>query len=322
MRHSWFVLIFSIMMLSAAGQPPGYCAFPDNSRWRVDYSYDNPYQFPCYIKHYFDYSMQGDTTINQLVYKKIYRSWVATDTLSCDDPNVSSEAPVAGYAGALRDDPSANAVFFRFPDASADSLLFDYNLEPGDTLKSFISRYLSHYTMVTVTVDSVLTDDGIQRRRWNFDGIHNHPSYIIEGVGSSFGLIEQAYSYALDFTERFLVCLTSEASMNSHTIFSSAYTSEMGCSPVVQGVCEHRGANFRIYPNPMTTTVTLISDRYLDHARIMVLDCLGRTFLVKENVCGYSCSLRRGNLPEGLYFVVLEPVSGEFFCKKLYLRSE
>lgn len=321
MRHSWFVFIFSIMMLSAAGQTPGYCAFPDNSRWRVDYSYDNPYQFPCYIKHYFDYSMQGDTAINQLVYKKIYRSWVATDTLSCDDPNVSPEAPVAGYAGALRDDPSANAVFFRFPDASADSLLFDYNLEPGDTLKSFISRYLSHYTMVTVSVDSVLTDDGIQRRRWNFDGIHNPPSYIIQGVGSSFGLIEQAYSYALDFTERFLVCLTSEASMNSQTIFSSAYTSEMGCSPVVQGIDERMTcAGFSIYPNPLTTTATLHSGIYLDQATIMILDELGQLVSLKEHVNGYSAVLSGASLRTGLYFVIVMVSGKRIYAGKLLIR--
>lgn len=293
-------------MLSTSGQTPGYQTFPENARWRVDHYYNNPYQFSCYIKHYFDYSTQGDTTINQLVYKKIYRSWVATDTLSCDDPNAGNEVPVPGYAGALRDDPAANRAFFRFPGSSADSLLFDYNLQTGDTLRGFISRYLSHYTMVVNSIDSVLTDDGLYHKRWNFEGIHNHPSYIIQGVGSSFGLIEPGYTYALDFTERFLVCLTVDNGTNSQTLYTSEYTSEMGCSPVVQKVqSRETAATFSIFPNPMTTSATLISDLYLNKARLVITNLQGQVVSMVSNVSGYKCILTRESLNKGVYFVTV-----------------
>ena len=314
------MLIFNLIMLLATGQTPGYQSFPDNARWRVDHYYINPYQFPCYIKHYFDYSMQGDTTINQLIYKRIYRSWVASDTLSCDDPNAGNEAPVPGYAGALRDDPSANGAFFRFPESSADSLLFDYNLQTGDTLRGFISRYLSHYTMVVNSIDSVLTDDGLYHKRWNFEGIHNHPSYIIQGVGSSFGLIEPAYTYALDFTERFLVCLTLDNGTNSQTLFTSEYTSEMGCSPVVQKVqSRETAAAFSIYPNPMTTTATLFSHKYMDRARVVIANLQGQVVAMIPEVSGYQCILTRDGLNNGVYFVTMIQ-DQTVFSKKLVVR--
>ncbi len=313
MKKIWFILIGGFFALSSGAQTGIYHSFPENSMWRVDYYYNNPFQFPCYIKHYFDYSMNGDTTINSLNYKKIYRSFVKTDTISCDDPLVNSDVPQSGYIGALRDDEVANKTFFMFPGTNADSLLYDYNLQAGDTLKGFISRYFSNYTMAVLSVDSVQVG-GNYRKRWNFEGIHNHDSYIIQGIGSSFGLIENAYTYAWDFTERFLVCLTDD----DEVVFTSDYDSEMGCSPVIQDVTDaEQNSTFKLFPNPMVESTALRSDVFLKDATLLIYNQPGRLVSQIEHVTGFNHTIFRSNLTAGMYFLVIKQKGVTLFTVRL-----
>jgi len=313
MKHFWFILAFSIIALSANAQTGSYHPFPENGMWRVDYYYNNPFQFSCYIKHYFDYTIQGDTTINSLVYKRIYRSFVKTDTISCDDPGVNSAVPQSGYAGALRDDEAANKTFFMFPGSNADSLLYDYNLQAGDTLKGFISRYFSNYTMIVLSVDSVQVG-GTYHKRWNFEGIHNNDSYIIQGIGSSFGLIENAYTYALDFTERFLVCLTDD----NEVVFTSDYDSEMGCSPVIQDVTDaEQNSAIKLFPNPMVESTALRSDVFLKDATLLIYNQPGRLVSQIEHVSGFNYTIFRSNLTAGMYFLVIKQNGVTLFTVRL-----
>jgi len=73
-----------------------YLPFPDSAFWRVDYEYNNPFQFPCAANYYFQYTMGGDTVIQSHIYRKIYRSAVVADTLSCTDPTQIPVAPEVG----------------------------------------------------------------------------------------------------------------------------------------------------------------------------------------------------------------------------------
>jgi hypothetical protein len=207
-------ILFAISILvlcveTGYAQTNVYHPFPDSAYWRVDYYYNYAFQHPCYARYYFQYYAKGDTLINAGIYKKIYRSSVQVDTLTCTPPMNPPESPASGYAGALKDDSLANKTFFIFPGSTTDSLLYDYNLIADDTLKGIlVSHFLwSNPNLVVLSVDSVLIN-GHFRKRWNFNQIgHGTYPFIIEGIGSNVGLIEPVYTYAFDFMERYLVCV-------------------------------------------------------------------------------------------------------------------
>jgi hypothetical protein len=69
----------------------------------------------------------------------------------------------SGYIGALRDDIIANKTFLVFQNKN-DTLLYDYNLKAGDTLKGVITFSCNN---VILSVDSVLVN-GQYRKRWNY----------------------------------------------------------------------------------------------------------------------------------------------------------
>jgi hypothetical protein len=154
----------------------------------------------------------------------------------------------------LRDDSVTNKTFFVFPNRNNDSLLFDYNLAVGDTMKEH-SVY-TNSNLVVSSVDSILIN-GQYRKRWNFHkGLNNDSTYFIEGVGSSGGLIEPLNTYAIDFTYRHLVCVKDSAA----TLFVSNCNSAQGCQLIVEGINEKEfGNNFQISPNPNNGFFTLSS---------------------------------------------------------------
>ncbi|MHC1776689.1 MAG: T9SS type A sorting domain-containing protein [Lentimicrobium sp.] len=296
------ILILMLAIVTSHAQTNVYHLFPDSAVWRVDYYYNNPFQFPCYARYYFQYYADGDTLINTSVYKKIYRSHVQVDTLSCTPPFNPPEAPVSGYVGALKDDQLANKAFFIFPDSNTDSLLYDYNLTTGDTLKGIPVSYffLSNPNLVVASTDSILIN-GQFRKRWNF-GLTGHDAYpyIIEGIGSSVGLIEPVYSYAFDFTDRYLVCVKD----NSETYYMSDYNSMVGCELITNGTS---GINLTdklsLFPNPFSSVTNFQFRNNVTNAGLSIFNAFGQQVRQLEGINGLEFTFFRDELPAGIYFL-------------------
>lgn len=303
-----FLFAFSMLILAfviSKAQTNVYHSFPDSAVWRIDYYYNNPWQFPCYARYYFQYIADGDTLINSGVYKKIYRSSVEVDTVSCTPPENPPEAPVSGYVGALKDDPQANKTFFIFPGSNTDSLLFDYNLRVGDTLKGIPVSHFFLYNPVRVVLstDSV-SINGQFRQRWNFDmAVHGtYPSFIIEGIGSSVGLIEPIYSYAMDFTDRYLVCLKD----SSVTYFVSDYNSSVGCELITNGISGISSTGkLSVIPNPFNSWTRLLFTSNVTNAELTIFNSSGQQVKHLEGISGRELTLFRDELPAGIYFLML-----------------
>lgn len=283
------------------GQTNVYHPFPDSAFWRVDYYYNQPFQYPCYAKYYFQYYTTGDTVINSYIHKKIHRSFVHVDTLTCAYPMNPPGPPGTGYVGALRDDSLANKTFFVFPNTNTDSLLYDYNLTIGDTLKGFISQFFdtTYNDFEVLSIDSLLIN-GQYRKRWNFSQINTDYPYIIEGIGSNVGLIEPFETRAIDWTNRYLVCVKDSLS----TLFTSTYYSVMGCNMIYAGLNEINIKNsITCYPNPFSTQTTLLTDIFLKNATMLVYNSVGLQVKQIKNISGQTLTLQRDNLSSGLYYL-------------------
>lgn len=278
-----------------------YRALPEDGVWRVDIEYWNPFQInACRAHFHFQYYFDGDTIIDSKRYSKLYRSEIDTTVEWCLDLNYFPEFPDSGYVGAIREDTAANANFIMFAGTTIDSLLYDYNLEVGDSLRGAMVVYSAKRPVVTSIYSVVI--DGSYHKRWNFSAITfpwpepEYP-YLIEGIGSNVGLFEHVWSYNLDFRLRNLVCLKRGQSI----VFESDHESEFGCNFV--SIEEHQVASqqMAIYPNPskgefqMTTNIK-------EPMNVVVFNLVGQTVYSKANVTSNTVINIR-DITSGIYFV-------------------
>jgi hypothetical protein len=320
MKKLLLLLSFIFIGLTVAyGQTGVYHPFPDSAVWRVDEIADCPFQYPYLVKYYYHYSVSGDTLINSYQYKKIERSFVLVNVIFWwlqSDPPVSR---AACYAGALREDSLADKVYFVFPNTTNDSLLYDYNLTVGDTVKGCLSPFPGFHTGVIASVDSVLID-GQYRKRWNLNQCHVDPSnyiypYIIEGIGSSSGLIEQLCTYSIDWYSRYLVCVRD----SSGTLFTSSYNSVHNCD-LIEGLNEiYSDNNVHLYPNPFSEQIKIQSDAPFKDATVTLCNSFGQKVMQKENISGQEFTLQRGDLLSGLYILQMKQANTLLFTAKLII---
>ncbi|MEA3448044.1 MAG: T9SS type A sorting domain-containing protein [Bacteroidota bacterium] len=176
------LIYFLLVCVSFTLAAQEYFHFPDSTAiWNI--YYDN-----CiyYDEDEIRFGMQGDTIIDSFTYNKIY---YLTDTIL--------ENHESYYCG-LREENKR--IFVKFNDEE-EQLLYDFNLEVGDSIKynhggaffnnngqlSFTQLCDTFYRKV-VNIDTVSLYDGSQRRHYVLEGTGD-PSYItdewIEGIGSS-----------------------------------------------------------------------------------------------------------------------------------------
>jgi len=296
MIKKFLILILVIISVSAKAQTSVYHPFQDSAFWRVDILVLSPMGGSCFATYYFHYYSSGDTLINSLVHKKIYKSFVlltSTGPSSPCDPIPSNRD--SGYVGALRDDSVTNKTFFAFPSYNNDTLLYDYNLSAGDTLKGFTG--LNCITVIS-SVDSVLIS-GDYRKRWNCIVCGGNPNeYIIEGIGSSYGLIERFASSPITQSYGRLICVKDAAS----TLFDSGYNSAMGCQLIFNGESEMSLGNYiSVAPNPFHSFATLLVSKPFENSFLSIYDALGSLVFQQKNISKSSIISREG-LANGIYF--------------------
>ncbi len=305
--HKTLILIFLFMVFNGTlkAQSTSFRSFPDSAMWRVDYDVNEPFQFYYFWDAYFHYLLLGDTIINNMQYRKLYRSYFYVTNINVCDPWQTPLCQPPVYLGALRDDPAADQTFFVYDGMTSDSLLFDYTLLPGDTVRGIPGAQYDYLGVIVQSIDSVLID-GNYHRRWNLDTC-NSPfavpfiPYIIEGIGSSSGLIDMICSYSMDFTNRYLVCVKK----NNNTLFETGYVSAFGCNPITEGFIENIDTSPIHCTNPNSTEIIINSDQYLHSASMQLFNSSGRLVMQIQNISGYSFVVLRNSLPAGIYFLKL-----------------
>jgi len=160
-----------------------YHPLPDsNAKWCIEY---NNHVIPPPIWGYTDYwetSYAGDTIILGKEYKKIEKT---TYNIYC-----LNNHSIPLYIGALRDDSINKKVFYIPQGQTEEVLLYDFNLEIGDTLFS----YLQSQTLIVDNIDSVFIMNEFHKRIIFNDGICPVTS-IIEGIGCETGLVEELVAF-------------------------------------------------------------------------------------------------------------------------------
>ncbi|MBK6964592.1 MAG: T9SS type A sorting domain-containing protein, partial [Bacteroidales bacterium] len=135
-------------------------------------------------------------------------------------------------------------------------------------------------------------------------------------IGSSVGLIEPVYSYAFDFTDRFLVCVKE----SSETYFLSDYNSSVGCELVTNG---SSGISFThklsMFPNPFSSAANLQFPGNMTNAELLIFNAFGQQVKQLKGINGREITLFRDDLPAGIYFLTLYQENIRFASAKFII---
>lgn len=242
------------------------------------------------------FKIEGDTTINSVNYQKLWYIWDSTMN------NFSLN-------GFLREE--SNVVYYLRNNYDSEGVLYDFNLETGDTT-IIINEYCDDVQVIVTGTDTV-EYFGIPRKRWMLDGWTD--DYWIEGIGSNYGLIYSELFYCTADIYFELLCFHE----NDTLFYIKPYEDECYQSNV--GIDEKSGeSHVMIMPNPVIQGQSFVVQCNSGICKMEILSSSG--VLVKQITADLEKSLSissRGLMP-GLYLVRMKTAEGQVLSRKIIIR--
>ena len=291
--------------ISAEAQTSAYHPFPDsNAVWNINHFIWWGCGPPTYAMRHelFSYVLNGDTAINSDAYHKIY---VPVVQINC---NFGLPYQAAGYKGCLREDTLTRRVYFVYPNDTVDSLLYDFTLQVGDTVKGILAHAetlcgMPNPPLTIYSVDSILIDNGY-RKQWNYS-----LGSIVEGIGSLHGLLETACQFP-DLPEAYLSCFKQGDSVLYYAPWFPPFDCNLidGVNPVY-----FESHSLNLFPNPATNELTVRSSVFGEKRieLIEILDALGQNIFSQKINNQQPINIDVAGWNNGIYFVKLKTLKGE-----------
>jgi hypothetical protein len=271
-----------------------YVPFPtDNAKWNV-VQIGGDIAFPPDTL-LLQYSLQGDTTINGIAYRKLCQN-IGT----VDDPFYEG-------IGGLREQDKKIYVVAPEWDSSTDGVLYDFNKQVGDTLK--INEYAINY--IVTGIDSIKIGNEFRKRYKIKEDYSNIPAYIIEGIGNvSSGPFEAIIPIPTDIYRAYrkFICF----SQNGETVYlNPAFTDCNGTVKTGLKDITATGETVKIYPNPAKDYVQFQFDYpNAQNTSVEIMDYTGREVetVPVQGLSNYTLNL--SSYSPGVYFVVVRSAEG------------
>jgi hypothetical protein len=296
------LFLFTALLLALTSQAKNitYYSFPDsNAIWNMHYVI---YGYGGEYDENYSIIISGDTLINGILYHKLLTPFVQS----------SGKSKVtwieSGYKGAFRQDIASKKVFIVPPDSLSEQLLYDFNMHAGDTVRGYIERHVSTKDIID-SVDSVLV--GVRyHKRWKLSSMT--PIYFIEGVGSTFGLIEASTGSVVDGPEISISCF----SQNGHTLYPDTATH---CEVILSvEPANSKIDQISVYPNPSNGSFVVECDPSIGVKEIKVMDLLGN-IIIHEPIDNKAV-IRIKDLQSGIYFLTISDKFNGMITKKLIVE--
>lgn len=242
--------------------------------------------------------LKGDTVIGTLTYHKVY---------SLFDSTLSS--PWSTYYAAIRE--QNKQVFAKFG-SSPETLLYDFNLAVGDTIRytySLPSSAADTFCSILSKVDTMLLKDGKYRKRYIYNPVQPKnmvSDTVIEGLGS------YLYQGLFDpLINGFCTCGDEWEVTCIKTYDTTRYLKNLACNHCFctfltsESITENHNGN-HIYPNPFSSKTTLTINRNIKDVTLTIYNSFGQQVSQIKNVNEQSVVIQRNGLPAGIYFVQLK----------------
>jgi hypothetical protein len=262
--------------------------------------------------HYdgYRYWISGDTMIEGRDYKKLYEQRVyefVTNGYPQYDYWNNFNYPGLLVAG-LREDTATKQIwcydlenFLSIGSSVGDTLLYDFSVSTGDTLKWTPAKFL------VTSIDSVQLLNGNWRRRIVLDGGLSSPHYWIEGIGATEVLSQPYFSYFETLSQ--LTCFQSyDSFLYEEPPYGIPSYLVVNCDSLLTSAAEI--SNSSVYATLLPTLITdyfhfsfELSQNY--SGTFVLLDQFGRKVKVEivhpGKIYNYQCTM----LPKGIYFAQL-----------------
>jgi len=240
--------------------------------------------------------LEGDSIYNGIEYQKISFS---NDFFSSDN------------SGLTRVDNEA--VYFIPKDSLNEVLLYDFNLQVGDTFHIDPYFQITNINFVTVIeIDSIMTNDGINRKVFHFSEGTNW----IEGIGALYGSTTFPWYFLSLSGDCHLYCY----SENSMDVYEKQYYEFIdydvfvyGCSGLVSSNSNvENKLKLSVYPNPFDDEIVIKSN--LNEIELL------RLYDSKFSIVAQNKNMKRLKLNSSITsgFYILEIIiNGEKYYKKV-----
>jgi len=304
-KHFLFIITLLFVFKAGQGQTNMYHPFPDSnvvwSNSQINYfcAEGNCCTGMCnieYCPYSYQYLIKGDTIISGIIYNKVYRQALVSspqlDTViqSSGEMIFSCLPPVFsyGYFAGIRNDTLHKKVFSRsgYSD-NKDTLLYDFSLAVGDTMRSGITNFVP---LVLTSIDSVLINI-TYRRRFNFSGLQ-----IIEGVGAVGGVpnVDLFLSGPLaEFNSWGFVCFKHDSDIYPTGSSCPLITNTLGVKQIINS-----NEQITIYPNPNNGSFVIESSNATKQT-MQVYDVNGK--MVLSQTINGKTTIDASSLNEGVY---------------------
>lgn len=187
MKHFYTLLIIVCFVGISNSQTNSY--FNNNPCWQIKRMCQVGSN--CFKVDYYNYFINGDSLIGSTQYKKVYskghgnHQYFAMGPPPAGNPCVgppSTTYTLTAFAFLIRS--SAKKIYVYI---SGDTLLYDFNLNVGDTLPTTFNNFSGSNIKVT-SIDSINTLNGWMKR-FQLSG-SSTSTHLVEGMGHYGGLIE------------------------------------------------------------------------------------------------------------------------------------
>lgn len=232
----------------------------------------------------FRLKIEGDTLINNLHYKKIYRSGSA----SGDDWNALPDFIREDFSGKI----------FLKEQSMPEFLLYDFTLIEGDTFHA-----TGACAAVVTAVDSVNLADGTRRKRLKLvradAQTFGDENFWIEGIGSTGGLLTHFWGLCFTDYPEFLLCF--------HENDNLQFQPEPSLSCFIVSTDEISDENkIKIYPNPAAAVLTVEMPESGTADIFSVSDFTGKCLKTESiNLGEKTINIPVNDLPPGIYLFQL-----------------
>jgi hypothetical protein len=264
--------------------------FQHNPVWTVKLSCgvsDN-----CLKTDYTNYYIKGDTSIQGLTYKQIYRKGQGSHHFGYTGSTIVP-TNCTGAHSFIENKPDCflrsqnKKIFLRRPNDTSEHLLYDFDLTVGSTLPLTYNNTSSNIKVTAI--DSIHTPYGYLK-----SFALNTMDYLYEGIGHSKGF----YNYLgvlLDCGSYRLDCFS---------LRDTAYYPSLGptCNIAVGLTSHEEQASVSVFPNPFSVFTTIHFNVPLNSARLHVYDHQGQLQRNTGDLSGHSIKIEKGTLSPGLYY--------------------
>jgi hypothetical protein len=302
------IFIFFGLYLNSYSQTAIYQQFPtSNAIWR-EYSYAYGYQTSSSSCSEYQNEIAGDTVVGIYTYHKIWYSGKYYAFSFCHYPSyMYTPTYFSYYNGAYREDTLNRKVFYLAPDSISETLLYDFDLNLGDTLpKTYFNTsniYYNYYvTNIVTSIDSILIDGKYHKRfeisSWDWSTFFHPYAYLIEGIGSTFGLLGCLRPDPEIPIGSTLLCFK----QNGLTVFpDSTYQCDIISSIKDNEI--YKEHYIQIFPNPFNLTAEISFLKNYKTIDLTLFDLQGKIIKSKTYKDLNKINLDRLEIENGIYFL-------------------